>query len=107
MIDMQAIDKQIMSKRTQKIMLAPLGEYYADLLTLDSWINGRANAGQAHSLLCSKLMEREARIKERIEYLASKRGIDARTLWMKVLRGEADAIEASEIVIEDEATEND
>ncbi len=90
-----------------KIQLAPLGEYYADLLALDSWINGRANAGQAHSLLCSKLMQREELIKDRIAYLARKRGVNPELLWMQVLKGEAEPIDANEIVIEDEANEND
>ncbi len=83
-----------------KIQLAPLGEYYADLLALDSWINGRANSGQAHSLLCSKLMQREAMIKERVAYLAKKRGVDADILWFEILKGEADPIESDEIDLE-------
>ena len=80
-----------------KIQLAPLGEYYADLLTLDAWINGRANSGQAHNLLCSKLMQREAMIKERVEYLARKRGVDPDLLWLQILKGEAEPIDADEI----------
>jgi len=90
-----------------KIQLAPLGEYYADLLTLDSWINGRANAGQAHNLLCSKLMQRESMIKERIEYLAEKRGVDPKRLWLQVLKGEAEPIDADEIVLDPETTDDD
>ena len=72
-----------------RITLAPVGEYYDDLLTIDSWINGRTKGMQGTSLLCSKLQEREQRIKERVEYLAKKRNISPDDLWQQILSGTA------------------
>ena len=69
--------------------LPPLGEWYYDLLTLDSWINDRTRGQHALSLLCAKLQEREPRIKERLEYLAKKRGITSDELWQQILAGTA------------------
>jgi hypothetical protein len=65
-----------------------LGEYYQDLLILDSWINARALSNQAGSLLCAKLQEREPRIKERLKYLADKRGCSTEELIKQILNGE-------------------
>lgn len=65
-----------------------LGEYYDDLLKLDSWINDRAVGNQAGSLICAKLQERESRIKERIKYLADKRGCSSEELIKQILNGE-------------------
>ncbi|NET90185.1 MAG: hypothetical protein F6K45_19165 [Kamptonema sp. SIO1D9] len=77
------------ARRDARLLISPLGEYYEDLLALDAWINARSKANQANSLLCSKLQEREGRIKERIEYLAKKRGIDSEELQLQILKGEA------------------
>ncbi len=81
------------------MQLSALGEYYADILAVDAWVNGRAPSGQAHNLLCSKLMQREDIVKERVAYLARKRGIDPDILWLQILKGEAEPINPSEIVI--------
>jgi len=81
------------------LQLSALGEYYADILAVDAWVNGRAPSGQAHSLLCSKLMQREDRVKERVAYLARKRGVDPDILWLQILKGEAEPLDTDEIVI--------
>jgi len=47
--------------------------------------------------LRSKLMQREKTVKERIDYLARKRGIDPDLLWLQILKGEAEPIDANEI----------
>jgi len=79
---------------TQKrLTLAPLGEYYQDLLIIDSWINSRTQGVQGTSLLCAKLQEREQKIKDRIKYLAEKRGIESEELWNQILNGEAETEE--------------
>ena len=83
-------------------MPAP-GEYYRDLLEVDSWVNGRTVGVQANSLLCSKLQEREARVRERVRYLAQKRGISVDKLWVQILQGNAGPIESADIALpEDE-----
>jgi len=65
-----------------------LGEYYADLLKLDAWVNGRTKSLQAGNLLGAKIQERESKILERIAYLAEKRGISPEELRKQILSGE-------------------
>ncbi|HEY9760919.1 MAG TPA: hypothetical protein V6D07_00250 [Trichocoleus sp.] len=84
--------------RRERFSISPLGEYYMDLLTVDAWINARTNSTQANSLLCAKLQERETRIKERVSYLARKRGIGADEMWVQILKGEANDLNPDEIV---------
>lgn len=63
------------------------GEFYHDLLTIDSMINQRSIRQQASSLLCAKLQEREPRIRARVEYLAKKRGISFDAMWRNLADG--------------------
>lgn len=85
------------SRKDERLVIAPIGEYYNDLLTVDSWIRDTTKSQQASSLLASKLQEREQRIKERIEYLAKKRGMTSDELWINILKGTAEKISASDI----------
>ena len=73
-----------------------------DLLTLDSWINARTNSTQANSLLCAKLQERESKIRERVDYLAKKRGISFDEMWLQILKGQAEDLDPDEIVSVDD-----
>jgi len=73
-----------------RLQLPALGEYYSDLLKLDSKINNRSEPMQAQSLLCAKLQERESKIKERVEYIAKKNGASFEETWMKLLNDEED-----------------
>lgn len=82
--------------KDRRLALPALGEYYNDILTLDAWINNRTRVTQAQSLLCAKLQEREIRIKERLEYIAKKRGITADELWESILEGTAEQLETDE-----------
>lgn len=77
--------------------ISPLGEWYEDLLRVDSVINGRSDAQQATSLLCAKLQERQEKIKERVRYLASKRGVSFEEMWLKILKGEYRKLSAEEL----------
>ena len=76
-----------MVERPERIQVQ-LGEYYADLLKLDAWINGRTKSLQAGSLLGGKMQERESKIFERLAYLAEKRGIGVKELREQILNGE-------------------
>jgi hypothetical protein len=84
--------KEEMPKKDERLAIPALGEYYNDLLTVDSWINGRTKVAQAQSLLCAKLQERDKLIKERVEYLAKKRGITFDQMWAEILNGTAQKI---------------
>ncbi|NES71471.1 hypothetical protein [Okeania sp. SIO2B9] len=85
-----------MVSQNERIVLATMGEWHRDMLVIDSWINNRPKSQQAVSLLCAKLQECKDEIKERMEYLARKRGITADELWIQVLRGEAERLTAEE-----------
>ena len=82
-----------MAKRLHRLQLPALGEYYSDLLKLDSKINNRSEPMQAQSLLCAKLQERESKIKERVEYIAKKNGASFDETWMELLKDETDVEE--------------
>lgn len=82
--------------RKERFSISPLGEFYMDVLTVDAWINARSRSIQANSLLCAKLQEREPRVRERVAYLAKKRGISADELWQQILQGEATPMESDE-----------
>ena len=84
--------------RRERFSISPIGEYYRDLLEIDAWINARTASAQANSLLCAKLQEREARIKDRVAYLARKRGITADEMWVLISKGEAEDLGPGEIV---------
>lgn len=86
------------SRKDERLVISSIGEYYNDLLIVDSFIRDTTKSQQASSLLCSKLQEREQRIRERINYLAKKRGITPDELWLQILKGNAKKIDADEIV---------
>lgn len=67
--------------------IAALGEFYEDLLEIDSALTGRTTATQATSLLCAKLQEREPKINDRVRYLAAKRGLTFEGMWLEILQG--------------------
>ncbi len=80
--------KDMAGKQDDRLRISALGEWYEDLLTIDSAVNGRSEAQQASSLLCAKLQEREAKIKERVRYLAAKRSISYEEMLLKILKGD-------------------
>jgi len=85
---------------TKRFAIPAMGEYYDDLLHIDAWINNRTKPQQAQSLLCAKLQERESRIKERVGYLAKKRGIGESDMWALILSGKAEPTSIDEFEIE-------
>lgn len=96
-----AIKRSTMPRR-ERFSISPIGEFYRDLLEVDAWINARTTSNQATSLLCAKLQEREDRIRERVTYLAKKRGISSDEMWVQILKGEAEELTPSEIQSFDE-----
>jgi hypothetical protein len=86
-----------MAKRPARLQLPALGEWYDDLLKVDSVINGRSEPMQGQSLLCAKLQEREETIKKRVAYLADKRGISPEQLWKQVLDGTYEPLSGTEV----------
>ncbi|MDZ8104699.1 MAG: hypothetical protein RM338_03625 [Nostoc sp. DedQUE12a] len=84
--------KDEMPRKDERLAIPALGEYHNDLLHVDAWINARTKVVQAQSLLCAKLQERDKLIKERVEYLAKKRGISFDEMWEQILNGTAQKI---------------
>jgi len=78
--------------------ISQLGEWYEDLLMIDSAINARSEAQQATSLLCAKLQERQDKIKERVRYLAAKRGVGFEEMWLQILKGEYQKLSEEEVL---------
>lgn len=78
---------EAMPKKSDRLQIPPLGEWYQDLLRIDAVINDRSEPSQASALLCAKLQERESRIRERVQYLANKRGIPFDEMWDSILTG--------------------
>jgi len=91
--------------RRERFSIAPIGEFYRDLLEIDSWINARTASTQANSLLCAKLQEREPKIRERVAYLARKRGISPDEMMLQILKGEAVDLMPDEFVEPGEGTD--
>lgn len=78
--------------------IAALSEFYEDLLEVDSALTGRTTATQTTSLLCAKLQEREPKIKDRVRYLAAKRGLTFEDMWLKILQGHYEKMMAKELI---------
>lgn len=93
--------------RKERFSIAAIGEYYRDILEVDAWVNARTASTQATSLLCAKLQEREPRVRERVAYLAQKRGISTDEMWNQILKGTAVKLAPSEIVESDDDDELD
>lgn len=82
-----------------ELRMAWLGEYYGDLLRIDAWVNNKSMAVQGNSLLCAKLQEREGKIRSRVRYLAEKRGVSEKAMWLQILKGEAQELTADEVAL--------
>ena len=74
-------------RRDDRIGMSSLGEYYEDVLEIDARMNARSKAEQARTLVYAKVQEREGKIKERVQYLANKRGISFQEMWDMLLTG--------------------
>lgn len=85
-----------MPKKGERLQVPAIGEYYQDLLTIDSAINDRTNVVQAQSLLCAKLQERESKIRERVQYLADKRNLSFKEMQDQLLTGTYEPLSSSD-----------
>jgi hypothetical protein len=88
----------LMPAKDDRLRISSLGEYYEDLLAVDSRINDRTPAQQGSSLLCAKLQEREQRIKDRVGYLAWKRGLSFDEMWKQLVQDNYSKITPEEAV---------
>lgn len=85
-----------MPKKTERLQIPPIGEWYQDLLAIDAAINDRSEPTQASGLLCTKLQEREPKIRDRVQYLARKRGLTFDEMWDSLLTGKFEKLSPDE-----------
>ncbi len=67
--------------------MSPLSEFYEDLLKADAFLARNTLPGHAKSLLQSFLTQKEAKIRERVAYLATKRNISFEEMWNQIQAG--------------------
>lgn len=84
-------------KRTGRLQIGALSEFYEDLLRADSFLANNSLASQGKSLLQSYLGQKEAKIKERITYLAQKRNISFEEMWQQIQSGTAQQMSQEEL----------
>lgn len=101
-MELSTPQRPVSMARRERFSIAPVGEFYRDLLEVDAWINARTASTQANSLLCAKLQEREPKIRERVAYLARKRAISPDEMWVQILKGEAQDLEPGEVVSDEQ-----
>lgn len=92
-------------KRTGRLQIGALSEFYEDLLRADSFLANNSLASQGKSLLQSYLGQKESKIKERITYLAQKRNISFEEMWQQIQSGTAQQMSKEELTDIQEASE--
>jgi len=81
-----------MSKKDDRLVIAPLGEPYEDLLNIDSFLAGNSVPQQGKSLLSAYLKQKKAHIEEAVSYLARKRKISFEEMWDAILTGQVEKL---------------
>lgn len=76
---------RVMPKKDDRLVIAPLGEPYEDLLTIDSFLAGNSIPQQGKSLLSAYLKQKKGYIEESVRYIARKRGISFEEAWDGIL----------------------
>jgi hypothetical protein len=93
------LEKQIEmnAKRTGRLQIGALSEFYEDLLRADSFLANNSLASQGKSLLQAFLGQKESKIKERVAYLAKKRNISFDEMWSQIQSGAAEQLTRDEL----------
>ncbi len=85
------------AKRTGRLQIGSLSEYYEDLLRVDAFLANNSLASQGKSLLQAFLTQKEQKIKERVTYLAAKRNITFEEMWQQIQSGTAQQMTQDEV----------
>jgi hypothetical protein len=85
------------TKRSGRLQIGALSEFYEDLLRADAFLANNSLASQGKSLLQSFLSQKEGKIRERIAYLAKKRNISTDEMWLQIQKGDAAQLTQDEI----------
>jgi len=75
------------AKKTERLTIAGLPEDLEDILTVYAVIQGRSVPQLASSLLTTKIQEKLPKFRERMEYLAAKRGLTYQEFFNQCLTG--------------------
>jgi hypothetical protein len=96
------------TKKSERFKMAPLSEFYEDLLRADAFLARNTLPNHAKSLLQAFLTQKEPKIRERIAYLAKKRNISVDEMWDLIQSGNAEQTSKQELteLPEDEAKED-
>lgn len=81
---------------SERLQISKPGEYYMDALRLEAFLKNNTIAGEAKSLICARLMQRQDYRNEMLDWVARKRGVSRQELIDAILSGEADKLTASE-----------
>lgn len=87
---------QAMAKRDDRLVIAPLGEAYEDLLAIDAFLAGNSVPQQGKSSLSAYLKQKKPYIEEGVRYLARKRQITFEEMWDLILTGQVDKLSPEE-----------
>lgn len=93
---MTIFDPMPPKKSAERFKMSPLSEFYEDLLRADAFLGRNSLAAQGKSLLQAKLNEKEAKIRERVTYLARKRNISFDEMWQQIQTGTAQQMSQDE-----------
>jgi hypothetical protein len=85
------------AKRTGRLQIGAISEFYEDLLRADSFLANNSLASQGKSLLQAFLSQKEAKIRDRVAYLAAKRNITFEEMWQQIQNGTAQQMSHEEL----------
>lgn len=95
-------------RKDERFKIAPLSEFYEDLLRADAFLARNTLPGQAKSLLQSYLGQKQSKIHERITYLAEKRNISFKEMWQQIQNGTVQELSKKELVdLQDDGNDED
>jgi hypothetical protein len=85
------------AKKDERFKMAPLSEYYEDLLKADAFLARNTLSAQARFILQSSLVEKKEKIHEGVTYLARRRNISSEEMWDKIQAGTAEETSKQEL----------
>ena len=86
-----------MPRATERQYISYVGEFYDDAWTVEAALKGKTKTVEGASLLCTKLQEREDKRNKMVQYLADKRGISFKEMWMQMLTGKYEPLTGEEL----------
>ena len=96
------------AKKADRFKMPPLSEFYEDLLRVDAFLARNTLSAQAKSLLQAFLTQKEPKMRERVQYLADKRGITFAEMWQQIQSGKVQEMSKEELAeIQDDGNDED